>query len=78
MSCAYCCSGSPGEDAAMMTPQEMGQVNKELSHLQPVIDTLTILTEQRHEVRHAKITACTGCIPAVTHSHSCSRSKTTI
>lgn len=33
-----------------MTPQEMGQVNKELSNLQPVIDTLAILKEQRDEV----------------------------
>ena len=45
------CIGVLGESAAMMTPQEMGQVNKELSSLQPVIDMLTMLTQQRDEVR---------------------------
>ena len=33
-------------------PQEIGQVNKNLSHQQPVIVMLTALTEQRDEVRY--------------------------
>ena len=52
-----CCSVVLGESAAMMTPQEMGQVNKELSSLQPVIDTLTMLTQQRDEVRCSRSVA---------------------
>lgn len=40
------------ESAAQLTPKELGQVNKELSSLQPVVDALRILSEQRQEVRH--------------------------
>ena len=41
------------ESAAQLTPKELGQLNKELSTLQPVVDALTILAKQRQEVRHA-------------------------
>lgn len=41
------------ESAALLTPKQLGQLNKELSTLQPVVDALTILAKQRQEVRHA-------------------------
>ena len=40
------------ESAAQCTPKQMGQINKELSTLQPVVDALRILSEQRQEVWH--------------------------
>lgn len=41
------------ESAAQLTPKQLGQLNKELSTLQPVVDALTVLAKQRQEVRHA-------------------------
>lgn len=41
------------ESAAQLTPKQLGQLNKELSTLQPVVDALTILAKLRQEVRHA-------------------------
>lgn len=41
------------ESAAQLTPKQLGQLNKELSTLQPVVDALAILAKQRQEVRHA-------------------------
>ena len=40
------------ESAAQLSPKQLGQVNKELSSLQPVVDALRILSQQRQEVRH--------------------------
>ena len=49
------------ESAAQLTPKQLSQVNKELSSLQPVVDALRILNEQRQEVRHDIFTSTLSC-----------------
>lgn len=43
---------SAEESAAQLNPKQLGQLNKELSTLQPVVDALSILAKQRQEVGH--------------------------
>lgn len=38
------------ESAAQLNPKQLGQLNKELSTLQPVVDALSILAKQRQEI----------------------------
>ena len=51
------------ESAAQCTPKQMGQINKELSTLQPVVDALRILSEQRQEVWHGRLFLILQCMP---------------
>ena len=51
------------ESAAQLTPKQLGQINKELSTLQPVVDALRILSEQRQEVWHGKLFLILQCTP---------------
>ncbi len=43
------------ESAAHLTPKQLGQINRELRTLQPVVDALRILSEQRQEVWHGTL-----------------------
>ena len=53
------------ETAAQLDPKQLGQLNKELSTLQPVVDALSILARQRQEVRHALWMLLTTVKPAL-------------
>ena len=50
-----CLCGESDESAAQLTPKQLSQINKELSTLQPVVDALRILSEQRQEVWHGNL-----------------------